>query len=333
MIELLVASSVLILLLSLLLSATNSASTTIRYATVKIEAFSSARAAFDIVSQKLSQATLNTYWDYYDASGNRRTSATAYFVPATYGRASDLQFLVRQNKKNESYGQEIFFQAPEAFSANLAYQSTQGLLNACGFFVRYGSNATFRPNVMKDVTGSLRWRYRLMGVIESTENFNIYQKAPTDDTSWADAISSEDTDPNDSSKPLTKPLVDNVIALIAWPRLSLEDDPDGTKLTDNYSYDSQNSGGATATQRTTFGQLPPTVQVTMVIIDEASASRLDTGNSSSPKILEDALKGKFRSVSQYQRDLDDLGTALSANHINYQILNTSVILRESKWSQ
>ena len=336
LVELLVASSVLVLLLGLLMSATDSASSTVSYATKKIEAFASTRGVFDIVTQKLSIATLNTYWDYYDGNGNRRTSTNSdTFVPKTYGRASDLQFLVRQNTQNGNYGQEVFFQTPEAFSASADYQSTQGLLNACGFFVRYGSNSSFRPNIMSQASAStsLRWRYRLMQALEPTEKFSVFQSAPSDNTAWADSIGNNDqTDPSDSSKPLVKPLGDNIIALIVWPRLSAGENPDGTTLTTDYTYDSQKSP-AGASKPITFNQLPPTVQITMVIIDEASASRIDTHSSVAPTAIEDALKDKFRKVNQYQQDLNDLESALVDKHINYQILNTSVVLLESKWSQ
>jgi uncharacterized protein (TIGR02599 family) len=323
LVELLVASAVLILLLGMLLSATDSASTTVRYASAKIEAFAGARSGFDVITQKLSEATLNTYWDYYDTTGSRRTQSNAgSFTPSTYGRASDLQFLVRNNTVNGNWGHELFFQTPDAFSNSAEYLSTRGLLNTCGFFVRYGSNADFRPRALGTKV-PLRYRYRLMATIEPTENFSIYTNAATDNLQWATTLA---TGTN------TKPLVDNVIALIVWPRLSLGEDSTGSKLTENFCYDSQKWSGSTV-QPITFGQLPPTVQMTIVIIDEASASRLDNGSGDAPGVIEAALKDKFHNVLEYQKNLNDLETALAANRINYQILTTSVIMRESKWSQ
>jgi len=76
----------------------------------------------------------------------------------------------------------------------------------------------------------------------------------------------------------------------------------------------------------------------MVAIDEASAIRLGSGSTSAPAVIESALSangnsGKlFTNVNYYDSDLLNLETALGAAHINYQVLSTSVTLRESKWS-
>jgi uncharacterized protein (TIGR02599 family) len=73
--------------------------------------------------------------------------------------------------------------------------------------------------------------------------------------------------------------------------------------------------------------------VTLVLIDEASAARMDTYGSTQPAVIQTNLAGKFKDVTQYQSDLDQLTAALAAHHINYQVLNTSVAIRESEWSK
>ena len=92
LIELLVATAILSMLMVLLLTVTNNVSSTLTHSSARLDAFASGRTGFDIVSQNLSRATLNTYWDYYDVTGKRRTTVSiggngnySTFVPAEVG--------------------------------------------------------------------------------------------------------------------------------------------------------------------------------------------------------------------------------------------------------
>ncbi len=334
LVELLVAVAVFALLLGIIAAATQATSLTVRRASSKLSTYATARAAFNTLNEKLAQATLNTYMDYYDSAGNLCTQATAAsFIPATYGRVSNLQFLVQQNSAS-GCGQEIYFQCPDAYSHDASYQSTRGLLNACGYYVQYGNNADFRPSLI----AASKWRYRLMQAIEPTEQLQVYangsaniDKAKT----WTGNIA--DTGSGQSPATDALPLADNVIALVIWPRLPTGQDAAGTQLAPNYLYDSQLSpgkfSGTPATQPLWADQLPPIVQVTMVVIDEASAIRLDTKSSTPPPLINNALQGKFSDVNKYSADLAALESSLAANHIGFETLNTSVVMGESKWSQ
>ena len=62
--EVMVASAVFVLLLGLLMSTISQTSTVTRRATEKVSAFQGARSAFELITSKLSQATMNSYWDY-----------------------------------------------------------------------------------------------------------------------------------------------------------------------------------------------------------------------------------------------------------------------------
>ena len=325
--EVLVASAVLMLLLVLLLSATNQTMSTVRTASARVNAFQAARAAFDIASQKVSQATMNTYWDYYDSANKPRdptSTNSANFQPYKYGRKSDLHFLVQTNSP---YGQALFFEAPEAMSADATRDQTQGLLNAIGYFVQYGSDkdptaSWQRPAVLPDSV-PLRYRYRLMQAIQPTENFQVFATTNSD---WT-------TVGTNAVKASAWPLADNVIALIVWPRLNQVEDPTGTTITSNYQYNSRTNltGPPTAPFPLMYAQAPPTVQLTMVVLDETSAVRLNCG-ATAPSDISNALAGKFTDATQYQADLDDLTSKLAAKHLGFRVFNTTVSLRESKWS-
>lgn len=303
--EMIVGVTILVLLLSMMVGVLSQTSSTIRWSSARADTFSTARSSFDLLSQRLSQATLNTYWDY--------DSPTA---PSRYLRQSDLQFLIRQNTQERPYGQEVFFQSPQGYSPSASYQAASGLLNACSFRVRYGSDDGFRPAT----TSSPRWRYRLMQSLQPAEQLQIFSDRAGDNPPWVQSTASAEL-----------PLADNIIAMIVWPRLPTDEDPTGETLTQDYQYDSYDNA-LSSPQPVTANQLPPILQVTLVAISESAALQYDTRSSTPPAEIEAALAGKFQSVASYQSDLDELSRALSEKNITHQILNTSVVMRESKWS-
>ena len=101
----------------------------------------------------------------------------------------------------------------------------------------------------------------------------------------------------------------------------------------DFQYDSSNSGNPIV-----VNQLPPIVQVTMVVISEASAQRVDTLSLTPPPDIEAALSGSggapftASNLAQYTADLKTLSTALASRHITFQVFTTSIPLKESKWS-
>ncbi len=351
LVEMLVALAVFVLLLVIIAAVTQGTALAVHRASGKLSTYAAARSGFDTMNEKLAQATVDTYLDYYATNasgvGYLQTNASV-FVPSMYGRASNLQFLVRQDSNPVAafntvgsssatgYGQEVYFQCPTAYSTNAAYQSTQGLLNACGYYVQYCNNASFRPSLIT----SSKWRYRLIQAIEPTDLFSVYQYAISDSTTWTANIANTGAGATLAANAI--PLADNVIAMIVWPRLPTGQDSVGTNLAPNYIYDSQlnaapvyNAAASTATQSISADQLPPIIQVTMIVIDEASAARIDTQSATPPAAIENALKGKFINPVNYATDLASVESALSSpsNNIAYEVLNTSVVSRESKWSQ
>jgi uncharacterized protein (TIGR02599 family) len=298
LLEALVAMAVLGLIMSILLEIISQTSMTLIQATAAVESFQSARAAFDIVNQTLSQATLNTYWDYDNESN-----------PTTYVRKSDLNFYVQndasfyaQNARGTEPG--IYFQAPLARAANQS-DEVSGILNACGFYIGYGSNESFKPtNIVLQSN-----RFRLMEALQPTENFNVYLAAGN---SWIASVQAT-----------ALPIADNIIALVAWPRLSEGQDPAGTAISTDFSYNSRVTSGVQSMQ------LPPVVQLTMIAVDEASASRQPNLQST----INNVMNGKFAAVANYNSDLSGVESALSAAKFNYQVFTSAVPLRESQWSK
>jgi uncharacterized protein (TIGR02599 family) len=332
LIEMLAAMAVLIVLLGIIVGVTNSVSTTVRRASAGVDALASARTGFDLMSRTLSQATLNTYWEYDNP-----------LDPNVYLRQSDLQFLIRPNTQKPGYGQEIYFAAPETYSTNAGLRSTRGLLNACSMFVHFGGSQNFRPS---GINGE-KHRYRLMFGIQPTEQLQIFDKPPRAsgqaESSYRLAVQAYwnalgwitpiENGPSAVGAAVT-PVADNVIALIAWPRLPTSEDPNGDDLlTDgSFAYNSQENA-MDVPQKITANQLPPVVDITMIAISEASAARLDDKNGNAPAVIESALAGRFQLASNFESDLKAVTDALSDARVEFQVFSTAVPLRESKWNK
>jgi uncharacterized protein (TIGR02599 family) len=291
LVEILVASAILGLLVVLISTATGSLLNILRNANAKIDQFSAARAGFEQILSTLSQATLNTYWDY-DNPAN----------PKDYVRKSDLHFLISPSLG----GQAVFFQAPLSRSGAA---TPSGLLNAVGFWINFGSDSQWKPSHVNE-----RFRYRLMQGIQAAENLKVFS---VNNGSWTNDIKSV---PN-----VGFPIASNVLALILWPRLPSAQDPTGDDLSPDFAYDSRQGS---AIQK---AQLPPSVQVTMIVMDEASASRLESG-SIEPSVITSAFTNRFTDVTRFESDLEAVRSDLSAAKINYLVLSSSVALREAKWS-
>jgi uncharacterized protein (TIGR02599 family) len=352
LVEMLVSMAVLVILLAIIGSVAANTAQAIHVTSGKMNTYAAARSAFDVMNEKIAQATLNTYLDYYGTSPlqttpSLNTNSFTSFTPLTYGRVSNLQFVVRQNSNpsltfntpgtsgssgKPTYGQEIYFECPAAYSTSSTYQSLQGLLNACGYYVQYCNNTQFHPTMFTPA----KWRYRLLQAIEPTDSLSVVANdAIADNTGWTANILNTGT--AGTPAPDAVPIADNVIALVIWPRLPVGQDAVGANLAPAYIYDSQSNtapqlSGSTYSQVPAADQIAPILQVTMIVIDEASAARIDTKSLTPPAQIETALTGKFCDVTKYATDLAAVETSLAGNHIQFEVLNTSIVMRESKWS-
>jgi len=307
-VELLVASAVLMLIMSVILALINQTSSVVRRGSDRVSEFQAARACFDLIGQNLSQATLASYWDYDNPTN-----------PTKYLRTSQLHLLigaagVTPFPGQVGTGQAVFFQAPIGrTSISNKYRGLDGLINVCGYFIKYGDDA----GLPAPFTSTPSYRYRLMQSIQPSEDVRVYDTSVG--SAWVQNAAAS-----------AVPIADNIIFMAVWPRKSINDDPSGDSLTEEFSYDSRKDS-ALAAQPETANQLPPIIQITIVAIDETTARRLCVG-SSPPGELTSLLSGLF-SVSRmerYDNDLRVLKERLSAKGINYKIFTSMVPIRESK---
>lgn len=355
LIEVMLSTVIISLILLVLVSMTNQTSATWRYTTGKIEQFREARAAFETITTKVSQATLNTYWDYgYDTAG----------LPTRYERRSELRFnagpaatLIGSSGTGTRVTHSVFFHAPIGLvdPANPQYHGLEGLLNVWGYYVELNSDSASRPAFLPGSV-PLRHRFRLMEFMQPSENLSTYgyTSGVSGGVPAASAYQGREwfKDAVNASPSPSRPVAENIIALIITPRLSKRDEQevkggtteiDLSPLAPKYAYDSaltMNDGQTASDARTNpKNQLPPVLQITLVAIDETSASRLKLGSTSGDVFK---LNTKFTDTRKYTTDLvvkpgaaadASLENTLIDKKVNYRIFTTNVPIRAAKWSR
>ena len=363
--ELLVSMVLLIIIVGLVAQMTSQTSQIWRNSMSRIQTFQEARGAFESMTRNLSQATLNTYYDYYDGNTPRSLFAPlSNFIPTSYDRVSELHFISGQAATllNASptplvtQTQGVFFQAPLGYSAS--YQELDNALNACGYFLQFDAAANSVPALILDTPGyKPRYRFRLMEMIQPTENLSVYP-APTTaaQNKWFTDYAAIDS----------RVIAENVIALALLPKLSQADDPTGVALAPAFNYNSRIPLGATSDpawpsaspafpgdqfaattgagatySATRHNQLPPLMRVVMVVISETSALHLQGNSTTVPAAINLSQTGLFTDATKLDSDIQavtDICNATPGNltgntqRLTYRIFTSDVIMRDAKWS-
>jgi uncharacterized protein (TIGR02599 family) len=133
----------------------------------------------------------------------------------------------------------------------------------------------------------------------------------------------------------TRPVTENVIALIISPMVSPADAAEAGKqpewVAPNYAYDSAELTGASANNpQGTQHLLPPLIRVTLVALDEASARRLEEQSGSGvPDLLPASA---FANAANYEQDMESFEEKLRDEKLNYRVFTATIGLRNSKWA-
>lgn len=309
--------------------------------------FREARTAFDIITRNLSQATLNTYVDYdqtYLEDGS--TTVASIKAPTKYLRKSDLRFLCGPASEllpqgggdANSPGQAVFFQAPLGVAHDPAFVGLDRLLCGRGYFVQYVSDAFFRPAVLP--AGLPHYRYRLMEFSPPAEQNMIYS---ANAGAWyADAGVPLENAENPLNRGLTRPIADNIIALIISPQIEADQNSamQPTDIAPDFKYDSASTGNTAGLGSTgiaaqgTQHLLPPLVKVVLVAIDEKSADRLSQADPSGTPPFGTTISDKINNsnAADLNKTLEEIAEELRSRRINYRIFSTTVVIRGAKWS-
>ena len=359
LVELLVSTAILALIVLLVARTVSETGTIVRRTAGKVEQFQSARAGFERIVARLSQATLNTFYDYDDPIAPRR-----------YLRQSELRFLCGSADKvlpqNDAarVSHCVFFCAPLGYSDAAATRGLDKLLNVTGYYVEYGDDRDARPTFLAQ-TLPPRYRFRLKEYTQPTNVLNLYRytsgltAGKLRNESYNGLGWFRDSFSTASNIPTSRTVAENIVALILVPRLpkaeeaSLGGSGDLSPLAPRFAYNSRStrpqstddpsnaeqpdSGTSTNSSLNPSSQLPPLIQVTMVAIDEASTLRLGFKRGDSDYF---DLSKRFRDTRQLTKDLSSLDPSdhsltalLIEKGIRYRIFTTTVSIRAAKWSR
>lgn len=307
--ELLIATVVLLLLVGLLVSVNNHTMQLYRRTSGQVDAFQSARLAFDVMIRQLNQATLNVYWDYDDA-----------VAPTRYLRKSDLAFVTGPASTllgsgapadlAKWPGKAVFFQAPLGRLDNVSTRQLNLVLNTCGFYVEYGD-----ANAGSPMPRPKRSRYRLMQMQTSGEKMTEFGSAVTKPAgnNWFT-----------SYLPESRILAEDIVLLVIRPLNQNRVDLANLGYTLDTRVDTN-----TAPQPATANQLPPLVSITLVAVSEESVNQKDPTNG---YLLPGSALSLFSDPTDYEADISSFQGELKQAKLDYRLFTQQVALPNSKWS-
>ena len=341
LIEVLVAASIIVILMGIMLGMTDQTQRLVRSTSSKVEAFQESRAAFESVTRHLSQATLNTFWDYeYD----KMHEPTRYLRSAELRFTSGISSTLLKGTATRP-GHCVFFHAPLGqVDDKTTLGSLDHLLNVWGYYVEVTDSERL-PSFLSAKTPQ-RKRFRLMEVMQPSEQLGTYkyQDISKYPTNWFSPLVS-------GANPPVRVLAENIVGLFILPRLSKADELLWMRTTNSktppilapaYSYDTTNTRVADPILNPR-NQLPPVVQVTMVAIDEPSARKLEGDPEGSTPYMGIDYSRIFRNPSNLEDDpgtpqpndgdLSVLEGMLAKKHVSYRVFTTNVSIRGAKWSR
>lgn len=320
LLELIVSMAVLSILMAIVLGITMATNQATKNTSSKLHAFSSARNAFDSLTRDLSQATVNTYWDYDDPNSPKR-----------YLRQSELHFVCGPAETligidvPTAVGDAVFFQAPIGYTRSSSTQGLKGLLSNLGYYVSFGSPQSLPGFLQSFSQPSKLNRFRLIHFREPAEEMETYGHLAKDPVSraWFRLPVKDGSHCFDLSK--------NIVALLLKPRVpwgasGVPVTLDATDKENPQIYDSR-EGAAKDPQPVWAHQLPPYIDVTLVAMDEESAKRWVSPSGANELTIPD-----FSNPAKLEEQLLVLENRLQSRNSNYRVYRKSVEIRSSKWS-
>lgn len=327
LLEMLVSMVILGLIIVALASFVNVMGTTSKRNSAKLDAFESARTAFDSIARTIRQATLVSYLGYDDPEN-----------PTQYELKSDLQFVsgtasaLGLSDTGISAAHAIFFQAPIGWVGDTDLRSNNSLLNATGFFLAYGKD----PGV-QDLPAAIsqrlagRFRFGLYQFLQPREKLSIYDKTVMLDSSagvlksngsyaGTDWFTGDALKDGGGRRNHCHLLAENVVALVVLPVT-------GGGPASGYLW---NSRASAATMR---NRLPQSVKLMMAVIDDPSAVRL--GNTEEPppglSFPPPDNPGLFTDPANFDADVAAYDVSLGKVRptLNYRIFTAEVPLNAS----
>lgn len=349
LVELLVGMTVLAVLMASLAEILGSTQRIWVQTKARTEQYRGARLALETMARRISQATLNSYWDY------RMDPVT--HTPTYYERNSELHFVSGPASKlvaasEKACGHAVFFHAPFGFvssdggAAANGEESLQDLLNGWGYFVEYGDDMDRRPPFLAHDTerNPARRRFRLMELRLPADRMDIFTPTYSKEMgSYVSKIQTQKNQPdlyswfNQDLRTYAQPLAENILAVIIQPEAP-EFISGATRfdLAQDYFYDSRRFqwDGGGAVSEATRHQLPPVLRLSVIAADEAAWSHFSDSEAATivtqlRELLHNTL---FKQSDKFSEDLESLAKVLQAHHLDFRVFTTAVPLRAARWS-
>ena len=193
LVEMLVSTALIAAIMILILNTVDQTQRLWQRTSTKVAQFQSARTAFESMTRRLAQATLNTYWRAHTPSGESETNVFLF------RRQSELQFLSGPSNRiftspslrnlNEDPDlayptHAVFFFAPlghteepesEALQEVRRFRQMDNLLTPVGYFLEYGDDPN-RPEFLDSINYPPRKRFRLIELVVPTEKVGNYRR-------------------------------------------------------------------------------------------------------------------------------------------------------------
>jgi uncharacterized protein (TIGR02599 family) len=343
LVEVLVSTVIISLMVTILVSITHQTSVTWKRGNEKAEQFRQARVAFDQMTRRLGQATLNAHWDYQYAPDDTKKERP----PVAYVRQSRLRFRAGPMETLAPGGKGfrpthgVFFQAPLGQVDDDAYDNLDRLLCNTGYFLEVNDDREGLPAFLRETVPS-RVRSRLYELRQPAEKLGIYQLelGKPDDRWIQDPLAGQ-------NRPVCV-LAENILALVVQPSLAQAEEAAreqaGKKpLAPKFEYDStltsnyQPPLSPPDPEINPRHQLPPVVRVYMFAVDEESAQRLEETSAGSADLgleTRSLFKDAARLTGDSQEnDLAAFERQLLDRRLHYRLFSSSVSLRGAKWSR
>jgi uncharacterized protein (TIGR02599 family) len=347
LIEVMVSVAILAMIMVIVSTVIGQAQRSWRAASSRVTQFREARQAFETMSRSLRQAVLPTIVDFRYGTNLNENPATLTEQPNVPAMSAELGFrfgdaaslLVGGGGSTYTPGHAVMFQMPAglysrtqlALPENVGLSKLTRVLSPRGYFIRFGGNREYLPvGLASRLTEKSRYRlfeYRPT----SAENTQVWDLT---DTIVPDAWT---TIPTTAVNNLV-PVADNILILAfaadfitsgATEQVSLEVPVTNTTsgrtlLTAYNSYFAEQSRPPTNEYR---NRLPRSMLVTMVAIDEETATRLSAEAGNSPHSPLGAAAGSlFSSAANLPQDLRSVRDTLTAVKANYRIFSSLVLI-------
>lgn len=337
LVELLLAITILTIILMALASITGQTTRAWSQARSQLQQFREAELAFEQMTRRITDAALNTYHDYEFPNGNKQKTPTRYVRQSemhfvTGPAASSIASIPSILGSSAAPGHAIFFQGPFGEHDDSTLTGLNTLLNAWGYFVEFGDDNAERPTFLISSPGAtFRHRFRLKEFRQPTETLSLYQTSLSDLTVTAQLYNWFSPAANAGQSVHT--LAENIIALIIRPLDPGDPSLDPIAIAPYYYYDSrayQRNAGGDFEQKRSRHQLPPMLEITLVVLDEASGARLQQQNGATRPDL--GMDNLFLDSAKYAGDLADLEETLTAQNLQFRTLKKTIRLRNARWS-